>query len=316
MQWGAVRGAAGALRAHGLEDVLGPWLLLVSAFPLVQLDTPLHAELKAEIRDKVQDARAHLDAYYDEYGWPFVFFRDPATDGRAPLWNELKGDEPRMRKVYSDLAREAIRAEPVLYARLGLERFLGSVNPSEFSAGRFGVEFLPKRFEHFYDEAHEGERTPLRELFALPKTGPLPPYEEFRQRLAPEHDCWQARFFIGWSRAFGEHSDFITIPPRGPGDTAPMLLPPRLTLLGWWMVAALALSLLPRYFPHARRLDARQPELPRGRLPRDDHQCALLRCRLARAGRAGGAARGCAAGGDLEAAGRRGRVDRVDRLRA
>ena len=229
----------------------------------MQLDTPLHAELKAEIRDKVQDARAHLDQYYDDYGWPFIFFRDPATDRSRTLWNDLKEDEPRTRKIYSEIAREAIRAEPLLYGRLGLERFLGSVNPSEFSAGRFGVEFLPKRFEHFYDEAHEGERTPVRELFALPKAGPLLAYDEFRKRLSPEHDCWQARLFVGWSRLSGS----TAISPRsrhaGPNDTAPVLLPPHLTLLGWWMVAALALSLLPRYFP-PRRVDPRLASDPLG----------------------------------------------------
>lgn len=246
-QWGTLGGLF-VLCAFMGSKILGPWLLLVSSFPLVQVDTPLHADYKAQIRDKVEYQRAHLETYYDDFGWPFDFLRDPSTDPQRPLWAKLHHDELRMRQVYSDLAKEAIRAEPLLYLRLGLQRFLASANPSEFSANRFRPEFYPKRFEHFYDEVHEGEKTPVRELFALPKTGPLIPYAEFRQRLSPEQECWQSRLFVGWTQAFGAHTDLFAPPPRGPGDTATSLLPPRPTLLGCWLLAGIVLSLFPRYF--------------------------------------------------------------------
>ena len=53
------------------------WLLYVATFPLTQLDTPSHAEYKAELRPMVEPYARDLDAYYI-----LTYQPSQATDGR------------------------------------------------------------------------------------------------------------------------------------------------------------------------------------------------------------------------------------------
>jgi len=54
--WIAFAGLFGLTLTMG-QDAQSSWLLYTSAFPLTRLDTPLHAEYKAEITDMVRDAQ-------------------------------------------------------------------------------------------------------------------------------------------------------------------------------------------------------------------------------------------------------------------
>ena len=243
--WGALAALLALMLTMG-SPTQSAWFVYVSCFPLTKLESPLHAEYKAEIRDKVEDYRSRLEEYYEDNGWAFDFLRDPSTDPKRPAWAKLHRDEKLMRAVYKDLAKEAIRSEPLLYARMGVERLLASVNPDNFNAGRFSAEYYPKHFEHFYDEAQEGEKTPVRALFALPKTGPLPSWAEFRPLLGPATEPAAARWMIAFSRVFDTALGFLKIPERV-NDLPPPMLPARPTLLGWWLLAGVALAFTPRY---------------------------------------------------------------------
>jgi hypothetical protein len=225
----------------------GAWLLYLSCFPLTRLDTPLLADYKAEIRDKVEDSRAHLDSYYGDNGWAFEFLRDPANDPGRPLWARLERESERKVSVYRSLAREAILSHPVLYLGLGLDRLIASANPSNFNPSHFHADTYARRFEHFYDESREGEKTPLRELFALPKQGPLPSYAEFATRLGGPAESRASRTMTAWGRLVcGSWADLVVL-PSSRGLAVPPKLTLRFTILGWCVAAGAMLSLLPLY---------------------------------------------------------------------
>jgi hypothetical protein len=95
----------------------GADLLFVSTLPLIRLDTPLHADLKAELRPQVEVARADL--------WNFI------TVGQRQVWGEMVDDDPadtttllqslradkkRYTQVRRDISREALRHAPLRYA--------------------------------------------------------------------------------------------------------------------------------------------------------------------------------------------------------
>ena len=97
----------------------GTDLLFASTLPLMRLDTPLHADLKAELRPQVEAARADL--------WRYI------TVGQREVWGELVDDDPpdrdtvlqklrtdkkRYSQVRSEISREALWHSPFTYARM------------------------------------------------------------------------------------------------------------------------------------------------------------------------------------------------------
>ena len=104
--------ASKATRVSQGED-----LLFVSTLPLMRLDTPLHADLKAELRPQVETARADL--------WGYV------TVGQRQVWGDLIDDTPpdpdtvlqklradkkRYSAVRREISRESLRHRPWTYA--------------------------------------------------------------------------------------------------------------------------------------------------------------------------------------------------------
>jgi hypothetical protein len=71
----------------------GAWLFYTAVFPLTQLDTPLHAEYKAQIRDLVESMRARLDNYYTNDVQAFEFLERTDSDPQRTLWVSLDKDE-------------------------------------------------------------------------------------------------------------------------------------------------------------------------------------------------------------------------------
>jgi hypothetical protein len=226
----------------------GAWLLYVATFPLTSLDSPSHAEYKAEIRDMVEPLRRELDTYYLRDDAPFAFLESPDEQDVRPLWKALNADTDKRSRLYLDLALEGIRARPDLFLYLGLQRVVASANLSEFKDSRFAGDYYAVRFRDDYEDAIEdlarGRRTSVLTAFAVHE--PLPPWEEFRARLAPRPNSLAARVVINWVRGYERVADVVRMPrseklnERGIGRARP-------TLLGAWLLLGMLLSLLPRY---------------------------------------------------------------------
>ena len=221
----------------------GAWLFYVATFPLTQTETPLHADYKAEIRGKVKELRDEIDTYYLQDRWVFNFLESPDNQDDWPLWKTL--DDPFKSHLFMDLAVEGIKAEPGLFAWGAVSRVIHSANPSYFKGSRFnGVRYVEK-FEHLYEEARGKEQHPVRLAFGIPKKAPLIPYEEFKHRLAPAPDGWAARTMQAYNDGFESVSDLVRLPTGSIRER--VITKARPTFLGWWLIAGLLLSLLPRY---------------------------------------------------------------------
>ena len=227
----------------------GMWLLYSAVFPLTRLDSPLHAEYKAEIRDFVTPLRRDLDVYYLNDGEPKSFLERPGREPVArPHWVPLQKDQRRRAQLYKDLALEAIRAEPGLFLYLGLERLIGSCNLSEFKYLRFQSQSYLERCQDDYEAALPVAQHPVRIAFGLPRTGDLPPLPDMRQRLAPHPDSWMERTLVQWAGAYQKCADLFKI-PRMKNRAERSFRRGAPTPLGWWLLAAMPLALLPRYRP-------------------------------------------------------------------
>lgn len=89
------------------------WLFYSSVFPLTDLESPLHAEFKDELRPWVEGARRDLAAY------PGVQNEMQGRLGQrkgsiGPKWDALKGQgqDKRLHRVCRDLALEAVISRP------------------------------------------------------------------------------------------------------------------------------------------------------------------------------------------------------------
>src|SRR5262249_2756302 len=100
----------------------GAWLCYVATFPLTQLNTPLHGEYKAEIRDMVEARRERIAHYYKEDGVPFHFTRNPSAHPERPRWAALGADNKLRQRIHVDLTMEGIKAEPLNFLQLGFQR--------------------------------------------------------------------------------------------------------------------------------------------------------------------------------------------------
>jgi hypothetical protein len=224
------------------------WLFYVATFPLTSLDSPSHAEYKAEIRDLVEPLRRELDTYYLRNDGPFAFLESPDEQDVRPLWKALNADIDKRSRLYLDLALEGIRERPDLFLYLGLQRVVASANISEFKDGRFAGDYYAVRFRDDYElatkELARGRRTSVLTAFAI--RGQLPPWEEFRARLSPRPNSPAARVIVGWVRGYERISNVVRLPlsatlnERGIGRARP-------TFLGAWLLLGMLLSLLPAY---------------------------------------------------------------------
>ena len=224
----------------------GAWILYTATLPLTQLDTPLHAEYKAEIRDLVQQMRTNLDTYYVlQYEEPFYFIRDPGEQDKRPLWKALGKDEKLKNEIYMDLALEGIRAQPDLLFYLAWERFVASMNESIFEAEHFDDGHYVDTFAEFYKDAFDSPKSSIRLALALPRTGSIAPYASLRRKFEPAPGSWMARTVQAWMGAWGQRLDFFRFPNLPKAQCRISLV--RTTPLGWWLLLGTFLSFLPRY---------------------------------------------------------------------
>jgi hypothetical protein len=248
----------------------GAWLLYVAVFPLTDLESPLHAEYKAGIRPLVEPLRAHLGAYHALTDGPFEFLEGPDEYdkfARTEPWQELQLDAEKLRlwreldrdeekaPLYMDLSKEALLARPVDALLFGWQRVVASANPSEFGANRFDAEeWFLKKYEDDYRSAlallermREGkskkkEFTPHTLALGYPAAGPLPSWEEMRERLSPAPRGFAARAVQGWVAAFNRCSDLVRL-PNHPNKSQRSIALARPTVLGCWLAAGLLLSM-------------------------------------------------------------------------
>jgi len=231
------------------------WLLYVATLPLTQLDTPAHAEYKAELRPMVESYVRDIDAYYffeDERSRggvsPFYFLKEPSKEKAPPLWAALDQDEKKKDDLYLSLAIEGIKAKPVTFLYLGLQRLVASAGMARFDFTRFTSASLELRQHEGYTEAENtmkrGKLSGLPLAFGLPKSAPLPPYDEFSPRLTPAPDGWAERRMVAWAAWLQPYSDLVTLPiPRLDAPaSAWSIRHAHITVLGWWMIGSLLVS--------------------------------------------------------------------------
>jgi hypothetical protein len=223
------------------QESQGARLLYTTAFPLTRLETPLHAEYKAEIRDLVEPLRQHVGAYYllcDE-----DFLKDPVSDPKRPAWAALDGDKERLSTIYRELAIEAILARPDLFLSFSVQRILASANPKEFGPTRFAPDYFPTRFAERYSDAIDDHPALLRNLFALSKDGPIPPLETIQRWINP-HPTSPGVSFLQTFVAQFDRLFLILRDPEGKKPHDRVYTDFRPTPAGWWLVAGALVSLI------------------------------------------------------------------------
>jgi hypothetical protein len=228
----------------------GAWLMYVATFPLTRLETPLHAEYKAEIADKVREHRARIEYYFHEDEWVFSFLENPSKQTERPLWTKLERQPELKPKIYTSLALEAIKGNPGLFLMMGRNRLVASANLSDFKRARFRADYFAERFENDYKHAGETitQGRPAHEAIALglPKRGPLPPYSEVKEMLAPVHGGWPERFITNWVAGYAAHADLVAWPVGKERDRVGGMARP--SVLGWYVLAALAAAFMSRRY--------------------------------------------------------------------
>ena len=113
----------------------GTDLLFVSTLPLIRLDTPLHADLKAELGPQVQAGRADL--------WRYV------TTGQREVWGELIDDEPANR----DTVLQSLRTDKKRYSQVRREISREALKHSPFTYG--GMVLMKIYFVYSLADSHE-----------------------------------------------------------------------------------------------------------------------------------------------------------------
>ena len=240
--------AACALTLTIGQDSQGAWLLYTSSFSLTRLDTPLHAEYKAEIKDLVVEARQRLSEFKvdDDRKWK-QFLKNPEEQSERPLWQALGKDRKLKMRVYRDMAVEGILSRPDLFLLVALEKILSSANPDDFKSERFLTDYSPKKFEHLYEKYQAESPRRLRMLFGLSKNESLPPFSDVRQWLAPKPDAAAARWIFNYTDWFESWMQLIEDETLHEGK-AEVSLSAALRPTGWWLLVGAFLSFLPFYF--------------------------------------------------------------------
>ncbi len=218
------------------DDNQGSWLLYTTAFPLTQVDTPLHAEFKAEIREWVLHKRERLTLYDEEDDEVHDFLRSPEMRPEFTRWNTLP--KKNRDKLYKELALEGIKTRPDLFFLIALQRLAGSCNQNDFNTVRFEPRYYADYLEKMY--FHSGvEESMMRIAFGIPKDAPYPSYEELSTRVTPRPESFFTGFFLRYANAYQSFGDLLYRPHR----QQTVLLDMRVTPLGWWAILGGILSL-------------------------------------------------------------------------
>jgi len=153
----------------------GPWLLLSSAFPLVNTEQGKWPEYRKILRPYIEEARVDISQYpwkQDRYKKMLVESKEPLTLG--PEWQALLApkDKKKFLQVCNDLARDAIIHAPFTYARMVLQK-IGMVLSDEGSSSLMSPRFFWKG--QLADNEDRWVRHPdeMKLLYELDKDGYL-----------------------------------------------------------------------------------------------------------------------------------------------
>lgn len=240
--WIALTAVIGLTFAMG-KDSQAAWLLYTSAFPLTQLETPLHAEYKAEIAEMVRRSKTEVETHTrgpNSKEWVH-FLKEPKNQDERPKWKKLGEDYDLQRVIYKELAMEAIKAHPILFLRIALGKIIASANPGDFREERFLPAYYTEKYAVQYgkDINERGER--IKELFGLPGNEPVPAYEDLKRKIAPDPNSATARWMYAYTRAYHEPAKLVE---SDDADDPTVTFTP----LAWWMLLGCALAFLPGYF--------------------------------------------------------------------
>ncbi len=218
-------------------------LLYTSAFPLTQLETASHADLKAEVAPLVRAARERLNIYYGEDDAAKQFLREDYRTKAYPAWRALrKAGGDRDYAAMRDLALEGIFAEPHLFVYIALQRTVAALNWSVFKEERFEPEYFPRKFEGRFEDLLE-EPAKLRMLFGLSASEPLPTWPEMEARLRSGENATLQGWQRGVVTAFVDAGTFVRSPEDDDGGRRNLseMTP---TWLGWWLLIGSVTSLV------------------------------------------------------------------------
>lgn len=230
--WAALVALIGLTFTIG-QDSQGAWLLYASAFPLTRVETPLHADYKAEIADLVPKARAVRSPERNE-GEGIIKY--PERQNR-PLWKALGKDEKKKEQICRDLAREAILGDPLGFLRLAGDKIIASANPGEFGTDRFLPGYYVEKYGHQFEKDAKEKPSRIKRLFALRE---LPDYATFQRLIAPRPDSGAAIWLRGYADRYHAAAHMVV------GDDEDSAV--KLTPLAWWALIGAALALLPVFF--------------------------------------------------------------------
>lgn len=223
------------------QDSQSAWLLYSSGFPLTRLDTPLHAEYKAEVAPLVQAARKELETSsraLDATNWN-DFLKYPERHPEHPLWHAM--DETKRQKVCKDLAKEGILSHPFLFMKIALGKIIASANPGEFRSDRFLPDYTIEKYGKQYERDAKDKPKRIQRLFGLSSKEPLPAFAEFQHRLAPHPDFAGAQWLRGYVDRYQSAARMV----EGDDEDRTTVV---LTPLAWWVLIGCALAFLPPFF--------------------------------------------------------------------
>jgi len=218
----------------------GAWLLYTTSFPLTRLDTPLHADYKAEIRDWVEEKRSRIAFYNDEDMDVHNFLRSAENHPERPLWQALAKDKKLQRKIYRDLALEGISARPDLFLYITLIRLAGSCNPGDFDVGHFKVDYVERKFRDQYSNDRNAPSM-IRIAFGIPRSEPIPEFSKFHGWINPQPKSKAAVWMYNYAAAYERAGELLKVPKAEVSQSY------RPTLLGWWLLLGAGASLFPAF---------------------------------------------------------------------
>lgn len=225
--WASLAALSGLSLTIG-QDSQGAWLLYASAFPITRIETPLHSEYKAEIKDLVPASR-RVDSAERNEAEDLVKY--PDRQDKRPLWKALAKDDEQRERIYRDLAREAILADPLGFLGLACGKIVASANLDEFGADRFLPSYTIEKYARQYERDAKDKPRRIVRLFAVKE--PLPDYATFKQRIAPHPDSAAAKWLHGYAERYHAAARMVANKP---------------TPLAWWALLGSALALVPVFF--------------------------------------------------------------------
>ncbi len=211
------------------DEEQSAWLFYTTAFPSTRIDTPAHAEYKAEIREWVQKKRDRIDFYDEEDDEVHDFLRDPENYPAYPLWQALAKDKTKQNSLYKSLALRASSVRLHWYLHIGLQRLgrLPHRNQADFKPTRLFADYYADRFREMYPK-REKDQTMMRIVF---RACPRPALPHLTRNSAPMVSPYPDSAAARFSRElYGRLSGPLAPrpPPAGRSHPAPRL-PPHLS---------------------------------------------------------------------------------------